>query len=79
MIVEVAAPFTIDPKLKKASGSTLCAIICRVVIENGAVKLIIGDHVGYHVEPNANGQIHVRQTGPVPVKAKRKAKAVEAP
>lgn len=71
MNVDVFAPITADPKL---NGEALCAIMCRVKVKDGKVTVILGDHVHYHAEANANGSVVLRNMGPVKSAAKAKAK-----
>lgn len=67
MKIDVLNPITADPHL---NGESLCAVICRVKAVDGKLTITLGDHVHYHAEANGNGRLILRNTGPVPVKAR---------
>lgn len=73
MEIEIANPITADIKL---NGSSLVAIMCRVEVKDGAVTLVIGDHVHYHAKATTHGGIRLLNQGPVQVK-KTKPKKID--
>lgn len=71
MKIDVLNPITADPHL---NGESLCAVICRVKVVNGKVTIVLGDHIQYIAEANANSSLILRNNGPVKVAARAKAK-----